>query len=186
MTVVDVVKEVVDALSEKGIDSVIVGEICLELLFKIPVEVNNFAVFSLNKSPFLEPQVFEEIGLEKGWDVGFTDIGTPYYLIRRNADEYVVEIIENIGDIYIPDKMLKNAIQLKIDKVKIKVLRLEDYIIVACRASRPEDFAFLDKIKKLKALGKIKINSKYLAKNISLFKEDENFIRRRLSEYHIL
>ncbi|RLE94215.1 MAG: hypothetical protein DRN04_04105 [Thermoprotei archaeon] len=186
MTIVEIVKEVADTLSQKGIEGVIVGEVCLQLLYKIPVEVKDFAVFVLNKSPFLEPQIFEEIGLERGWDVGFTDIGTPYYLIRKNGDEYVVELIENIGDIYIPDRMLKNAVQIKINNVKVKVLKLEDYILIACRTSRPEDYNFLERVKKLINMGKIKINSKYLNKNISLFKEDEGFIRRRLAEYHIL
>jgi len=186
VTIVEVVKEVANALSQKGIDAVIVGEVCLQLLYKIPVETRDFAVFILNKSPFLEPQVFEEIGAENGWDVGFTDIGTPYYLIRKNGEEYVVELIENIGDIYIPDRMLKNAMQVKINDIKVKVLRLEDYILIACRTSRPEDYNFLERIKKLKNMGKIKINTKYLSKNISLFKEDESFIRRRLAEYHIM
>lgn len=172
--------EVAKALSDSGIDFVLVGSAVLPLVYNIDYEPGDLDIFIVNKSTILDYELFEDIARRHDWDIGSTDHGTIYYEMLVSGEMLKVDLLENILDIYIPPEILEKTIRVNIDDFYIKSIKLEDLLVLKAKIATKDAEEFIAYVARLLADPKynININKKYIKDIIDLFQEKENIIDR--------
>jgi predicted nucleotidyltransferase len=132
-----------------------------------------------------EPNVFMEeeyhrIADELGWGVGQTWLGTPA-LIARLKEEFPIEFYDNLFDFHVPMEMLNRAVKINVGGVRVKMIAVEDHIILKANSGRSTDFERLKELARLVKKGRLKVDAKRLRESASLFL-DEKVILRRLRD----
>ncbi len=178
-----VLAKVATELYKNNIDFVVIGSFVIPLLYNIPWSTYDIDLFITNRSTVVEYELFEKIAIENGWDIGTTPYGTPYYEIYYDGEVIRIDLLENIYDIYVPKKMIERAKEVNVEGVKIKVIRLEDQLVLKARAASEEDVSFLKTIlEKLVKRNLVKVTIGSIEEAIQAFPETEqNSIRRRLA-----
>lgn len=178
-----VLVDVARAFYSNEVDFVVIGSFVIPLLYNVPWSTYDIDLFITNKSTVVEYELFEKIAIENGWDIGTTPYGTPYYEILRNGDTIRIDLLENIYDIYVPKTIIDRAHSIKVNNVEVKVIRLEDQIVLKARAASEVDVEFLKQVlSKLVKKKRVKITIENIEQAILAFPETEqNSIRRRLA-----
>ncbi len=173
----DDLAHVLEILSSYGVDYVIIGDTVIQLALKKKEIEGDVDLFILKPSVIVDEQVFIDIAERERWQYSTTEAGTPRLIARVDDKEIVLELYENIFDIYIPEEIIRNARSIKVKGIKLKLIRPEEYIVL--KARQGVDLDKLSKyIKELKGLDK-----KLLEKTIELMPDDERrVIANRLRE----
>ncbi len=175
--------KVLKEIANLGYDYVIIGDTVVYLELRSKKFSGDLDLFITNTSPFMEEESIRSVAEERKWGFGFTDIGTPRLVINTDEGDIVVEFYENIYDFYIPPEILSEAHKKKIKDIDVKLIHVEDYLLLKARAGAPEDYEKLVDIIGLLDKKGYKINQRILWRHLGFFPQDErNMIITRLKE----
>lgn len=184
---VDDLASVLGRIYSYGIEGVIIGSTVFYLKIKEKQLKDDIDLFVTKPSPLVEEEEYVRIAYRESWEISYTDIGTPRFIIKHPSGEIIVEFYENIHDFYIPEEIISSSTKIRIRNVDIKIVHLEDYIVLKAKAARESDIEFLKQLKTYINKGRIKINKKRIQETISLFPhEEQSFIRNKLYETGII
>lgn len=174
--------EVLKKLNAEGIGGVIIGSTVYALRLGVKELEDDVDIFTTTISPVLDEDVVLEVSEKIGCQVGSTEWGTPSIeCVLSSECDVVVELYENIHDFYVPQEMLEEAETLNIEGLEVRVLKVEDYVILKARAGREQDMETLSYISDLVRSKILKIDLKTLKERLNLFEKDEQkLIMRRL------
>jgi len=175
--------EVLKKLNAEGIGGVIIGSTVYALRLGVKELEDDVDIFTTTISPVFDVDVVLGVAEKIGCQVGSTEWGTPSIeCVLSSGCDVVVELYENIHDFYVPQEMLEGAETLNIEGFEVRMLKIEDYVILKARAGREQDMETLSYISDLIRSKVLKIDLKTLKEKLRLFEEDERkLIARRLN-----
>ena len=162
-------------VSRAGIESVIIGGTVVQLALKSRRLEGDLDLFAVEPSPLLEEEVYRELAEREGWLFSYTSLGTPRMLARVGSVEIPVEFYENIHDFYVPLEIIGNAGSVRVRGVRLRLIGVEDYLVLKARAGGDKDLA---KLRELASNPRLKIDSRRLREAAGLFEEEDIIIRR--------
>ena len=179
----EVLAEVISRLRDSGIDGVIVGSTVYMIYLRLKEFEDDIDIFTTNISPTFDEDLVRDVAKKLGCIMGQTEWSTPQLRCYFSGSEVTVELHENIYDFYIPSEIIESARTITIGNVDIRVIRLEDYLILKARAGRDADFEDLRFLVDLINSGSLNIDLGKIAERLGLFDEYEaKLIRKRLKE----
>lgn len=176
---------VVRALLDEGLKFTIIGGTVVEVELGSRDLGDDLDVFAEEPDVLVNEESYREVSERRGWVMGQTWLGTPRILVRVGDIEVPVEFYDNLYDFYVPHSMLEGARRASIGDVRVKMIRLEDHLVLKANAGREKDLERLREIAKYVKKGKLKIDTKLIREAASEF-EDEQVILRRLRDSGIL
>ena len=172
-----------EELQKRGFRGVIIGSTVISLELREKKFEDDVDFFAFEPSPLIEEDTYRSWANELGWEMTYTELGTPRLIARVGGTDIVLEFYENIHDFYVPPEMLERAPAKKLKKVEIKVLKPEDYIVLKAKAGRDEDMEDLQKIRELINMGKLKIDERLVKEAINMLpEEDQKLTIKRLKQ----
>ncbi len=168
-----VLKEFIDA----GVKFVVIGDTVVQLRLGRRVLEGDIDLFVLEPSIISEEDFYVNLAEERNWVYTRTEAGTPRIIAKAGASEIIVELYENVFDIYVPAEFIDEARVVEVGGVKVKSISLEEYFVL--KARQGVDLNKLSKyLKQLKKLDKSLIERalKHMPK------EDEKTIVSRLRD----
>ena len=185
MAMVYSTKDMAKALKEligEGVDFVIVGDTIVQLEMGKKSLKGDVDLFIINPSPFVEEDFYRALAEKHGWYFSYTDLGTPRLIAHVDGKDIELELYENIHDFYIPIEIINEARKIKLHGIDVKLLHVEDYVLLKARAGSPDDIEKLSKVLgELKKEG-IKLNTRILRQHLRYFPdEDRQVIVNRIS-----
>ena len=180
---IDCLAEVLRRLGDEGVRGVIIGSTVYALKLGVRELEDDVDLFTTTISPVFDEDLILEVAERIGCRVGSTEWSTPSLeCVLSSECVIVVELYENIHDLYVPPEMLEEAETVEIEGIEVKILRIEDYILLKARAGREQDLETLSYISDLIRNKALKVDFKTLKERLNLFDEDEQkLISRRLS-----
>ncbi len=167
----------VEKLRSHGVAGVIVGSTIVQLELRQKELEDDVDFFVQEPSPLLEEEAYSAIAVEEGWDYSMTALGTPKLIVKTpRGREIIAEFYENILDFYIPPQMLERATSKKISGVQVKLLQLEDYIVLKAKAAREHDVEDLRIIKEYVDAGRLRVNRRKIREALEWIPESERSI----------
>lgn len=187
MYTADDLVDVLSRLKRANVEFVIIGSTVLQLALRSAEFEGDVDLFVVKPSPVAEEEFFRGLAGSNGWGVGYTDLGTPRLLAKSGSGrEVTVELYENIYDFYIPEEILASARKIKLRGEALRVIRLEDYVVLKARAGREDDLRVLKEVASMSATGRLHLDKRLVEKRLELFEEDAEVIRRRLKGVGLL
>ena len=184
---IDSLIDVLSKLRRSNVDFVIIGSTVVQLALKREQLEEDVDLFVLRPSPVAEEEFYRELANRYAWSVSFTELGTPRIIAKSSTgDELVLELYENIYDFYVPEDVLNAARKLKLRGESVRVLSLEDYILLKAKAGRDDDIQDLNIIREHIKAGRLKVDKRLIEKRTRLFGDEANVIRRRLEAINLL
>ncbi len=180
---------IMQKLQEHGINGVIIGSTVVELALRKKTFVDDIDVFALEPSPLIEEDHYSSVAASEGWGYSYTVVGTPKFIVRApsSGEDVVVEFYENVMDFDVPNEMLARATTKKIGGVSIRLIKLEDYIVLKAKAARETDVEDLRIIKEYIDSGKLSIDKRLVKQALEWLPEEYRAIARsKLAETGIL
>lgn len=175
------------ALREKGIDGVLIGSTVYQLLLGWKELEDDVDIFSTSLSPSFDEDLILEAAEELSCFTGQTAWGTPQLRCMVEGCEIIIELYENLYDFYIPEEIIASHQEVNIRGVTVKILRIEDYLLLKAKAGREKDLEDLKFLSDLIRSGDLKIRRDILLTHAELFEEsDKKLIIKRLRESSIL
>jgi len=179
----DALAEGLKALRERGVDGVVIGSTSFLLRVGVKEFEDDVDLFTTTISPSFDEEVIMGVAEELGCFTGQTGWGTPQLRCSFRGSDIVFEFYENIYDFYVPEAMLQDADVVKVKGVDVRLLRVEDYLILKARAGRAEDEEDLKEVGKLIKQGKLSIRKEIIYDRMKLFEEyEEGLILRKIRE----
>lgn len=160
---------------EAGIESVVIGGTVVQLALRSKRFEGDLDLFALDPSPLLEEEVYRGLAEREGWGYSYTDLGTPRLLARIRRVEVPVEFYENIHDFYVPMEILDGAAGIRVRGLRIKVIGVEDYLVLKARAGGERDLA---RLRELASNPRLRIDARRLRSRAGLFEEEQVILRR--------
>ncbi len=174
----------VKKLEEEGIRGVIIGSTVIDLELRRKSFEDDIDFFVLEPSPLIEEDRYREIAYRNNWQMSYTALGTPKFVIRLpSGEEVIIEFYENIHDFYVPLEVIENAPAKRISGTSVRVIRPEDYIVLKAKAAREPDIEDLRIVKEYIDSGKLRIDERIIKRDIELLpEEDKKFVIHKLRE----
>lgn len=166
-------------LLDEGFQFTIIGGTVVELELGSKDLGPDVDLFAEEPNVFMEEQYYA-VAEKLGWGVGQTWLGTPS-LIARLEEEFPIEFYDNLFDFNVPEEILNRARRVRLNGVRVKMVTLEDHIVLKANAGRSSDMDRLKEIARLAKKGRLKVDEAALKEAASLF-PDEKVILRRLRE----
>jgi predicted nucleotidyltransferase len=164
----------VGKLRDEGIRGVIIGSTVIDLELRRKEFEDDVDIFALEPSPLIEEDTYREIAYRNEWQMSYTALGTPKFVVRLpSGEEVIVEFYENIHDFYIPLEIIENAPKKTISGVEVKLIRPEDYIVLKAKAARDPDIEDLRIVKEYIDSGKLKIDERIIKRDLELLPEED-------------
>lgn len=185
MVSVEAFAEVARILLDKGFRFTVIGGTIVEYALGSRDLGDDIDVFAESPSAVFEVEVYRLVAEENGWPLGYTWLGTPRIIVRVGDEEVPVEFYDNIHDFYIPPSFIERGVRVEIGDVRVKMLTLEDHIVLKANAGRGTDMERLKEIARFARKGRLVIDRRRLVEAASEF-EDRDVIIRRLREATIL
>ncbi len=172
---------VLKGLREHGVDGVIIGSTVYALRLGFKEFEDDVDLFTTTVSPSFDEDVVAEAAdalncmvCQHGW-------GGPQLRCPVGCEEVTVELHENIYDFYVPEEMLNDAETVKVCGTPLRLLRIEDYLVLKAKAGREKDLEDLRYLSDIIRKGKLRINTKLIISRLALFDEcDSRLIIKRL------
>lgn len=142
-------------------------------------------VFAEHPSVIFEEEAYRKAAEENLWDIGQTWLGTLRLIIRAGGEEVPIEFYDNIHDFYVPELIMRRSVRVPIDELRVKMILLEDHLVLKANAGRDKDIERLKEIGRLIKRKKISLDTKKIIEAASEF-EGKEVILRRLREAAIL
>jgi len=175
--------KVIAQLREHEIDGVIIGSTVYMLRLGFRELEDDVDLFTTSIMPSFDEDVVLNAAENLGCFLGQSEWGGPQLKCPVNGEEVTVELHENIYDFYVPQEILDDAETLSIAGVNVKVIHVEDYLVLKAKAGRDQDLEDLRYLSDLIRSGKLKIRKELLRQRLSLFDEYESkLIIKRLKD----
>ena len=142
-------------------------------------------VFAEHPSIIFEESAYRRVAEENLWDIGQTWLGTLRLIIRAGEEEVPVEFYDNIHDFYVPELIIRRSVKVPVDELRVKMILLEDYLVLKANAGRSGDIERLKEIGRLIKRKKISLDTRKILEAASEF-EEKDVILRRLRDATIL
>ncbi len=178
--------EAVKLLRSKGIDGVVVGSTVYMIKLRIKELEDDIDIFTTTISPTIDEDLIAEFAEDHECVLGQNFWGGPQLKCMINNQEVTIELHENIYDYYIPPQIVNECGEVEICGVNIKLINLEDYLVLKAKAGREKDLEDLRYLSDLISRGKLKVSLDKVMKRINLFGEEAGLITRRLKQCGIL
>jgi predicted nucleotidyltransferase len=169
---------VVRLLLDSGFRFTVIGGTVVELEVGSRNLGDDVDVFAESPSPVVEEDFYRMVAEENGWVYGQTWLGTPRIIVRVGDREVPVEFYDNIYDFYVPEEVLNSAVKVKVKGVSVKMIRVEDHIVLKANAGRGSDMERLKEIARLVKKGKLKISLERVRETASLFDDMKGILNR--------
>ena len=166
-------------LLDNGFQFTVIGGTVIEVAIGSKDLGPDIDLFAEEPNVFMEEEYYR-IAEELGWGVGQTWLGTPA-LIARLEEEFPIEFYDNLFDFHVPEEILHRAIRVNVGGVRVKMITIEDHIVLKANAGRSSDIDRLKELSKLVKKGKLKVDSRKMQEAAKLF-PDEKVILRRLRD----
>ena len=176
---VDELAVIMGKIAEAGIDAVIIGGTVVELSLKARRFKGDIDLFAVEPSPLLDEEVFRNLAEREGWDYSYTELGTPRLLAKTSSGEVPVEFYENIYDFYVPLEMLREATSIRLRGLRVRIISVEDYLVLKARAGEERDLA---RLKELASMPRLKVDTRRIRERAGLFEDESDIILRRLRD----
>jgi len=177
--------EVARILLDRGFRFTVIGGTVVEYALGSEDLGDDLDLFAESPSVVFEADYYRLVAEENGWPLGYTWLGTPRVIVRVGDEEVPVEFYDNIHDFYIPPAVLERSVRVEIGGLRVKMVTLEDHIVLKANAGRGFDMDRLREIARLAKRGKLKVDRRKLLEAASDF-EDRDVIVRRLREVNLL
>ena len=164
-------------LLDEGFRFTIIGGTVVEVALKSKDLGSDLDLFSEEPSA-LEEDEFVRLADSRGWVLGQTWLGTPRIVARHGAEEVPVEFYDNLYDFYVPQEILDDALRVSLDGVRVKMIRVEDHIVLKANAGRGSDIERLKELARLAKKGKLRIDQARILDSVNLFDEPQVLLRR--------
>ncbi|MEB3778697.1 MAG: nucleotidyltransferase [Desulfurococcales archaeon] len=170
----------VKMLLGEGFRFTIIGGTVVELRLGSRDLGDDVDVFAEHPSVLVDEGVY--YGLEsRGWIVGQTWLGTPRVIVHVNNEDVPVEFYDNLYDFYVPEEVIESAERVNLSGVRVKIIGLEDHIVLKANAGRGSDLERLKEIARHIKRGRLRVDKRRIKETASLF-DDEVVILRRLKD----
>ncbi len=174
-------------LRKRGIDGVIIGSTIYLLRLGLKELEDDVDLFTTTVSPTIDEDLIRDVAEELNCFLGQTGWGTPQLRCVFNEDEITFDLYENLYDFYIPEEFLVNSEDFKVGRESVRLLRVEDYLILKAKTGRVEDEEDLRLLADYIKSRKLRINLNVLREHMGLFEEyEQRIILRKLREAGIL
>jgi len=171
------VSEVLRILLDEGFRFTIIGGTVVELALGSKNLGDDVDLFTEEPS-VLEEGEFLRVGEEYGWIVGQTWLGTPRLIARGGGEEVPVEFYDNLYDFYVPPEIIESSVRIQLDGVRVRVVSLEDHIVLKANSGRGSDMERLKEIARLHRRGRIRVDASRILDTVNLFDEPHVLLRR--------
>lgn len=173
--------KLLSALKSKGLEGVVIGSTAYTLRQGLKEFEDDVDLFLTSLSPTYDEDRIASIASELGCFLGQTEWGTPQLRCVINECEVTVDLYENMYDFYIPTEILEESEKVRVGGFEIKLIKLEDYLILKAKSGREEDLEELSNISNDVKSGKVKINKNVIIKRLNLFEDyEKDLIVKRL------
>lgn len=162
-------------------DFVIIGDTVLDIAIGRKNIESDIDIFLTSISVFTDEDAIDNFSETHGWDLGKTPIDTPRFLVPIDDDQLQIDLYENIQDFFVPPIVIESSVEKKIGNFNVKMILLEDYLLLKANAFREEDERELKEIVKMIGERKILINKDILLEHVEHFEENSKSIRERLN-----
>jgi len=174
--------KIIAQLREHEIDGVIIGSTAYLLRLGLHELEDDVDLFATSIMPSFDDEVVLNAAESLGCFLGQNEWGGPQLKCPVNGEEITVELHENIYDFYVPQEILDDAETLAVAGVNIKVIRIEDYLVLKAKAGRNQDLEDLRYLSDLIKNKKLRIRKEIIRQRLSLFDEYESkLIVKRLT-----
>lgn len=161
----------------RGVEAIIIGDTCVQLALGYAEFEGDLDLFVINPSPIAERDFFQQLAEEEGWEITTTEIGIPALIVPSSVGNLIVELYENFMDIDVPVEILEDAVEYKVEGVKIRALKPEYYLVLKARQGVDID-KLEEYVAKLRGRG---LNAKLVEYATSLYpKGEKEVIEERL------
>lgn len=162
-------------LRGRGVGFVVVGSLILPLAYGVDWVVHDVDLFLTDRSTLTDSEFFEGVAREFDWDYGFNAFGGMYYEVVVNGDVVRVDLMENLLDVYIPDAIINDTINFKVNNVDFKGIRIEALIVLKAREATDEAEEFLERLAEKIADPRtsIELDKERIIKYINQYPEEE-------------
>ncbi len=179
--------QVMKGLREHGVDGVIIGSTSYALRLGFREFEDDVDLFTTTISPSFDENIVADAAdalncmlCQHGW-------GGPQLRCPVGCEEVIVELHENIYDFYVPQEMLNDAETINVCDVPLKLIRIEDYLVLKAKAGRECDLEDLKYLSDMIRKGRLRINTNLLMSRLDLFDEcDYKLIIKRLRICNII
>lgn len=169
------------AFRENNIDFVLIGSLILPLAYRIEWGVHDVDLFIMGRSAMVDEDLFREIARVHEWDVGLTAFGGLYYEVVVDGEVVRVDLMENLLDVYVPQGLIDDSMEIDVDGERIRAIRLEGLIVLKAREATDEAEEFLERLSSIIAEEGIDVDEGRMIRYIEMFPEDErDSIRHRI------
>ncbi|MCS7106678.1 MAG: nucleotidyltransferase [Acidilobaceae archaeon] len=165
------------ALLEGGFRFTIIGGTVVEYMLGKEDLGDDVDLFAEHPSPLFEEGEYRRFAEELRWSYGQTWLGTPR-MIAAVGEEVPIEFYENLYDFYVPERLLEDSVRVEIGEVKVKMVRLEHYLLLKANSGRGVDMDRLAEIAKLVRRGKLAVDARKIEEGAQSFEEGDVLLRR--------
>ncbi len=177
----DVLRNILLRLKDLGVDGVLIGSTVLLLYLNVDEFEDDVDIFVTNFSPYVDEDIVRSISVRLGCELSQNEWGTPALYCIFDDSEVVVELHENVLDLYIPESMVRSAREVKLVDIKIKCISVEDYVVLKARAGRDRDLEDLNVVADLVKNGKLKLDFNMIKERVRReFPDEEKLLLGRL------
>ncbi len=175
------VEEILKLFLNDGFRFTVIGGTVIELELKSKDLGDDLDLFAEKPDVFIEENFYREVANKYNWTIGQTWLGTPRILARVGDVEVPVEFYDNIYDFYVPQEMINRAIRKSLGSIRVKILNIEDHIVLKANAGRDKDLERIKEIAKHIKKGRLRIDRRKILEASELF-DEQNVILRRLRD----
>ncbi|GAB6148533.1 nucleotidyltransferase [Stetteria hydrogenophila] len=165
-------------LVDAGFRFTVIGGTVVELALNSRDLGDDIDVFAESPQVLGEEEVYMAVAEEKGWEYGQTWLGTPRLGVRVGESVVPVEFYDNLYDFYVPPLILERATTERVEDAKVKMVTLEDHLVLKANAGRQSDLERLAEIGKYVKRGRLRVDRDKIFEAASEFDDPEVIIRR--------
>ncbi|MCS7108006.1 MAG: nucleotidyltransferase [Sulfolobales archaeon] len=177
----NVLRNVLLRLRDLGVDGVLIGSTVLLLHLNVDEFEDDIDLFVTNFSPYIDEDTVRSISAKLGCELTQNEWGTPALYCIFNDSEVVVELHENVLDLYIPESVIRAAKEVKVMDVRVKCITIEDYVVLKARAGRDHDLEDLGVIADLIKNGRLRVDINFIKERVrNEFPDEEKLLLSRL------
>ncbi|MCE4627439.1 MAG: nucleotidyltransferase [Desulfurococcales archaeon] len=163
-------------LLDQGFQFTVIGGTVIEVALGSKDLGPDIDLFAEEPNVFMEEEYYS-VAEELGWGIGQTWLGTPS-LIARLEEEFPIEFYDNLFDFNVPEEMLQRAVKMSVGGIRVKMITVEDHIVLKANAGRSSDMERLKELARYAKKGKLKVDNKKLLDAAKLFHEEKVILRR--------
>ena len=173
--------KIIRELLDRGFRFTIIGGTVVELALGRKDLGDDIDFFAEEPSVLIEEDSYYSLAEELGWIAGQTWLGTPRIVARASGEDVPLEFYDNLHDFYVPPEILDRAERVNLDGVRVRMVTVEDHIVLKANAGRGTDMDRLKELARLASRGKLKVDNRKMREAAELF-DEPNVILRRLRD----